>query len=156
MVGAFSFSINTVDEFCTQKTELFYTKPMLPFVYEVYYLRWHYTYGVADLLSLWGRFFAFVAHFFSIGLLTRTLFYPWRLLRENTKGGFDPGELFERVLTNIIMRIIGFFLRLLLILLGIAMHIVVAVVGLVVFFVWIFLPIIVLGLFYEGIRLLIV
>lgn len=57
--------------------------------------------------------FLFLPYFFSIPTLTRTLFSPWRrLVAKKEAVGFSFGEWGSRLSFNFISRLIGFFMRL--------------------------------------------
>ncbi|MDO8564415.1 MAG: hypothetical protein Q7R88_00270 [bacterium] len=111
------------------------------------YLLWHYTAAWVDLARLYLNISWFLTHFFSIRLHVQTLFAPWKRLREE-KGG--EGGIVGRFIINTITRLVGFLLRSLVILGGLA-----ALVGFSVFMVflcalWLILPIAVVSLFVFG------
>jgi len=94
-----------------------YTHPMLP----LYYIRWHYTQGVLDLLNIVGNFLWFFNELFSIRMSVRTFFVPFHRLSDDARphGALDIGNLLERFLVNVLMRLVGALLHLTLIVLGI-------------------------------------
>ena len=118
------------------------------------YLAWHYTAGLFGCLRLLSNFLWFVYHFFSVPVIARTLFSPWRRLGEAYRGGFDPERVLETFVVNLLMRVFGFVVR--------AMFLVVATVALIVVFglgllltLGFFLsPLIILGSFTLGFYLL--
>ena len=83
----------------------------------------------------------------------RTLVSPWKRILENNTEHNIVG-FFSSLLINIIMRIIGFIVRLVLILIGALSLIVVFVFGLAGLVLWIFTPIILFYIFVEGFILL--
>lgn len=109
--------------------------------------KWYYTQGAKDILSAWRNFILFALEYFSIPLLLKTLFSPWK--RDITKKprGLDLKRLFQYLAYNTISRGIGFFMRFLTICAGILFLFMVFVLGAIFFVLWIFLPLILIGLF---------
>lgn len=63
-------------------------------------------------LKAWKNIFIFLPYFFSVKNLLQTLFYPWKnIVFSQDKKGLSLGEWFEIWFSNIISRIIGFFMR---------------------------------------------
>lgn len=117
------------------------------------YTFWHYGRAISEMFELFGNFAWFFYHFFSIGILSRTLFSPiWRLQEKYSKG-FDPQAFFESFIVNIISRIVGFLLRSILIISGIIAEILVFLLFIISFVAWIFFPILIPVLFIGGITL---
>ena len=96
----------------------------------------------------------FFFHFFSIGLLLRTLFYPWRrILFVKTAPGFDIRNWIEIKIANIFSRFLGLFSRILIIILGVFAEIVCLVFGILILIFFIFLPVILVYLFILNIKI---
>jgi hypothetical protein len=108
--------------------------------------KWYYCEALKDVLQGWKNYIIFAAQYFSIPLLLRTLFSPWK--RDITKKprGLDLKKLFEYLSYNAISRGIGFFVRSLTIIVGIIFLFFVIIAGAIFFVLWIFLPLLVLGL----------
>ncbi len=119
------------------------------------YYKWHYGRSLAEFFKISKTFFGFLIHFFSISLLLRTLFHPWRRMKEQYSGGLDLKALFSSLIVNTLMRLIGIISRLVIILLGIFTLLSSFVVSVVGFIVWIFLPLISIGCVVAGISLII-
>lgn len=115
------------------------------------YLLWHYSEAIKSFFQIWHNFLWFFFNFFSVNLLLRTLFSPWKRIQDKKKPGFDLGELVSRLIMNTMMRFVGFLLRLLFIIIGIISDIIVLVTGVISFLVWIFMPLIILILLIMGI-----
>ena len=91
----------------------------------------------------------FATNFFSISLLLKTFFSPWRRYNWKYPKGFDVVEFFNALISNIFSRIIGAVIRTVLIIIGIIFQVFVAVAGLIIFVGWILLPFIaVLGILF--------
>ncbi|HEY4512356.1 MAG TPA: hypothetical protein VJH63_01695 [Candidatus Paceibacterota bacterium] len=126
---------------------------MLQFCFS--YIFWHYTTAYRELYGVSKNFLWFFYHFFSIGVLARTLFSPWQKLDESYKKGFNIKAFFEVFILNTLMRILGFFIRSFVIVIGVAVLICVLVLELATFAIWTLLPLIIMFLFISGLRLLI-
>ena len=118
------------------------------------YLAWHYTTGLLDCLRLSANFLWFVYHFFSVPVLARTLFFPWRRLGEAYRGGFDPERLLETFIVNLFMRICGFVVRVIFLIVATVMLIMVFGLGLFMTFIFFLAPLIIIGSFALGFYLL--
>jgi len=123
---------------------------MSPFVIFPYYLAWHYTFAIRDFLGIWGNMIWFTYKYFSIPVLLKTLFSPFKRLREYSKNGLDIGSFFEALVVNIVMRLVGFILRSSVIFIGIISLIASVLLGLVAFFVWLALPALIIFLMVTG------
>ena len=83
------------------------------------YLKFHFIQGPREIVRMTANFLIFFWHYFSVGLLARTLFSPWkRIYVPKTISGFRPDEWFNRVTFNLISRTIGAFIRSFVILTG--------------------------------------
>lgn len=127
---------------------------MNPFVIITGYLTWHYTKAFADIFVVWGNFLWFVLHFFSVPVLFRTLFSPWRRLHEVYQKGFDPGAFFGTLIVNLIMRVVGVAIRIAFIIIGLVFFLFVLVTGILFFLFWIIAPLALFIMVTTGITLL--
>ena len=107
------------------------------------YIRWHYHEGIKEFVSNGKSLISFLFHFFSIPVLLRTLFVPWKRLSENYTKTFDPGDLFGTFVTNTILRVVGAIMRIIVMLCGIVSTGVFAALVFCGFLIWILLPIVV-------------
>lgn len=125
---------------------------MLP----LYYIRWHYTLALLDMVRIVGNFIWFFYEFFSIPLLLKTLFTPFERITDDRKKRhkLDFEAMGEAVLVNTIMRIVGMMLRLTLVLLGVLCIVCTMVVGCVLILVWVGAPLVLVGTFTAGVTLL--
>ena len=77
--------------------------------------------------------------FFSIFLLIKTLFAPWRQYQWSYGRGFDLGRYAEVFFSNLITRGLGAFMRAVFIILGTVSEVLIFVVGLAIFIGWLVL-----------------
>jgi len=104
------------------------------------YLKWHYLVGPLRILQLWDNFFRFIPYYFSLGELARSLFAPWKRQTLNKGRGFDLEEFINVVSFNLISRLIGALVRIIIIFAGILAYIFLALLLPPVFFVWFIIP----------------
>jgi len=104
------------------------------------YLEWHYGKAYSDILVVWTNFFWFVLHFFSIATLAKTLFSPWKRLHEEYRKGFHPEDFFSSLAVNILMRIVGAIVRLVIIIIGLIMLLLIALGGMLFLLFWTIAP----------------
>jgi hypothetical protein len=108
--------------------------------------RWYYGEAMKDVLLGWKNYIIFATQYFSIPLLFKTLFAPWK--RDITKKprGFDVKKFFEYLAFNAISRTIGLIIRFFTIIVGIIFLILTIIAGAIFFVLWLILPLIILGL----------
>lgn len=124
---------------------------MSPFVIFPYYLAWHYTRAIRDFFTIWGNLLWFVLQFFSISLLFKTLFAPFKRLKEaGAKDAIDVEGFFEALIVNTIMRIVGFIFRSIIIIFGLLFYILTFILGIASFLMWIALPFIIIFLLFSS------
>ncbi|MDP3771823.1 MAG: hypothetical protein Q8Q94_00405 [bacterium] len=109
------------------------------------YLRWHYTAAVRELLGILGNLLWFFAHLFSLRLLLATLFSPFYRIHEDYFSVADIEKTLASIAANLVSRVVGFLLRIIVIALGIITEGVLIVLILPILLVWIFLPAIIIG-----------
>ncbi len=115
---------------------------------------WYYTRAFRDILSVWLNFMWFIVHFFSIPLLLRTLFAPWR--RMTDEGEHRSVESFmEAFVMNIMTRVFGAITRIIIITIGLTF----LVLGVLCLFIalglWVAMPIVILFAITRGITILV-
>ena len=104
------------------------------------YLWWHYTAAFMDMLHIAGNLFWFLWHFFSIPDTFRTFFEPWQRMKEKYHKGFDVEQMASSFVANTLMRIVGMFMRTILLFFALVSYVVFLVVVIVSFLVWIIIP----------------
>ena len=119
-----------------------------------YYIRWHYTYGIVDLIGVVRNFVWFFYTFFSIPFLLKTLFKPFERLGEQYGKRFDLGAWAETFVINSLMRFVGALLRSFLILNGILFIILTICIGFLFLMAWILAPLHLFFLVMYGLKLI--
>jgi hypothetical protein len=125
---------------------------MIPLTF--YYIRWHYSMAIRDLVGIIGNFFWFFYELFSIPLFLKTFFVPFHRLAEPATKAFKPGVWFENFIVNSLMRIVGAALRTLLIFIGVCLLAVTGIVGALVLITWILAPLMLTFLIASGVTLI--
>ena len=120
----------------------------------IQWLCWQFFDVPRDILKTWRNFLLFNLNYFSILLLLKTLFSPWRKYRWEYPKGFDIGKYFEVFTSNLISRIMGTIMRVMLIFIGVLVEFFIILLGIIVFFSWLILPIFLILGFYHGFRIL--
>jgi hypothetical protein len=121
-----------------------------------HYLLWHYTEAYKELFSVCKNLIWFIVHFFSIPQLLKTLFSPWRRIVEEKKKSWDIEDFASRIVVNIISRIIGAIMRLLVISTGLTCLLIMLGTSAILCVLWMALPAIIVGCFALGITYLFV
>lgn len=118
------------------------------------FLHWYFLIAPKKILQVWRNFLFFGWHFFSVGLLVRTLFAPWK--RESVKHRNGPNlKLFlEALIINIFTRCLGALVRLVIIILGLVFELIILFLGLLFFIGWLLFPFISLTGLIWSIKLL--
>lgn len=118
------------------------------------YFKWHYLEATSEILKGWGNFLWFNFNYFSVGLLLRTLFSPWRRITWDYGRGFDPGRFLFTFASNLVSRILGAFVRIWLIGAGIIGAALLLFLGGIFFLFWLVLPGLIILAFLYGFFLL--
>jgi len=105
---------------------------------------WHFAEMPKFLLEVWKNYILFALNYFSLPALAKSLFAPWRKYRWNYPRFFDVGEFLTTVISNMFSRLIGAFMRLILIVVGIFFQIFVLLAGVTVFLFWVVTPFIII------------
>lgn len=118
------------------------------------FIRWYLIEVPREILKGWGNFLRFVPRYFSIGLLCRTLFAPWKSYTWDYGRGFDLGRWLEAFFSNLITRTIGAFVRIIFIAVGIVFELATFLVGAFLFATWFLVPFLMAKSFVLGLSLL--
>jgi hypothetical protein len=115
---------------------------------------WHYKEMPKEIFRAWKNFFKFNLEYFSILLLLKTFFSPWRKYEILYGRGFNIGKYLEAFFSNIIFRILGAVIRSILIIIGLLVQIFIIFFGMIIFISWLLLPVFLILGFYYGFKIL--
>ena len=118
------------------------------------YFKWHYVDALKDILRGWGNILWFEFNYFSVWLLLRTLFSPWRRITWDYGRGFDLGRYLFTFASNLVSRILGAFVRIWLVCAGIIGQLLLLFLGSLFFLFWLVLPALIIAAFLYGLFLL--
>jgi len=104
------------------------------------WLAWQFKEMPMFLLLVWKNYILFALNYFSLPILLRSFFSPWRKYKWRYPRGFDVGQILTTSISNIFSRIMGALVRIVLIIVGILFQIFVVVAGFVIFILWILMP----------------
>ena len=107
-----------------------------------------------SILKGWGNYLKFNLNYFSVPVLIKTFFSPWRRYKFGYGKGFNLGRYFEAFTFNMMSRIIGAVLRLFFIFLGFLIEIFIVLAGAVIFLGWFMLPLLLIGGIFYGFKIL--
>lgn len=116
---------------------------------------WHYTSALEDLVLNYINIFRFIANFFSLQHLTKNLFAPWRRLGEEYPSIVNFEGFFSALIVNTMMRLVGFCIRAVLIVAGLAIVCSSFFIFLLILCLWLALPFVAAFLIILGWRLII-
>jgi hypothetical protein len=118
------------------------------------YTKWHYFDQFKVIAQGCKNILVFNINYFSIPFLLKTLFSHWRKYRWSYGRGFEIGRYFQVLLSNLISRIIGAFIRLLFIFVGLILESFLLLLALLVLVLWISLPFTLIYLFFFSFGLI--
>ncbi len=116
---------------------------------------WYYGKALRDISVLWLNGIWFIVHFFSIPLLLRTLFLPWRRMTDTYARG-SVEEFLSTFVMNVMTRVFGAMVRSVIIFIGVFFLIVATIILVLVLTLWLILPLGSVVAFLFGINLLVV
>ena len=118
------------------------------------YFSWWYGEGLVGFWQAIEVMTAKIYNYFSISLLAKTLFSPWKRDSYSVENASLDVRL-RIMLDNLISRFVGFILRSVLILFGLAVTIIFFAFFLAIIAAWFLLPIVILILIFNGARIMI-
>ena len=105
------------------------------------FFQWWYSQGWAGALKSIGVSLSNVANSFSLPILVKTLFAPWKQIISAPRSDAPLGFKMRAMMDNLISRFVGFWVRLIVILAGLLTLAGMFVFRFVVFAVWPLLPV---------------
>lgn len=118
------------------------------------YVRFHYTTALVAYLRIHKNLQWFLVHYFSIPQLLASLFSPYKRMTESRGALFDVEAWIGFIAINLISRIIGFIIRMFIIVIGVVSLIFFTILSVVLYAVWIASPLLIAYCFLYGIYLL--
>jgi len=118
------------------------------------WLKWHFVEVPRRILKVSRNFLVFNFNYFSILTLLKTLFAPWRRSKESYGRGFDFKRYAEAFIGNMISRVLGLIVRVVIIVIGLIIEVFIFLFSIIVFFSWILMTLIILILISIGIQLM--
>ncbi|MGA2418044.1 MAG: hypothetical protein ABSF55_02305 [Candidatus Staskawiczbacteria bacterium] len=106
---------------------------------------WHFYETPTFLFGVWKNYIFFALNYFSLPVLLKSLFAPWRKYKWNYPKGINVVEFFNTFISNAFSRILGAVMRAVLIVAGILFQIFVILAGLIIFLAWLLIPFIVIA-----------
>jgi len=119
------------------------------------YFSWYYGKAFLDITHVWLNFVWFVARFFSISTLLRTLLSPWKRVKETYERGSNFEDFAGVFVVNILTRVLGALIRLVIIAIGFIALTLTLVGGLLFLAFWIVAPILSVLAVFVGLVVLI-
>lgn len=114
---------------------------------------WWYRQGLKDFFIYLKAVFIKIADFFSIKLLFKTYFSPWKRDIESMEGMPLEGML-KIMMFNLLARLIGAFVKTIIFFLFLAVFVIFLAIALGLALVWIFLPLVTIALIVYGFYLI--
>ena len=118
------------------------------------FIIWYFFETPKEILKSWRNFLLFNFNYFSIPLLLKTLFSPWKKYKYSYGRGFDLHRYFDTFSFNIISRGIGAIVRVFTIIAGFVCEILILALGAIILSGWLILPVFLILGFYYGFRLI--
>lgn len=117
------------------------------------YIIWHYTVAIRDIKRVTDNLLWFIFNLFSMDIILKTLFAPWRRLdRDETA---KKPSFFSNLIVNILMRVSGFIIRVSTLFFGLFSFFIACVIFAIGFVIWLGLPFLSVILLLYGIGYLI-
>lgn len=114
---------------------------------------WWYSAGITAFFAKLKHFFLVTSDFFSINILLKTLFNPYRQIVGRATNS-SPAGMFQALIDTLVSRFIGFLIRSITLIIGCIVLVLQILASILAFIVWLMLPIlplICLVLFFGGI-----
>lgn len=116
---------------------------------------WYFFEASTGILRAWKNLILFNLNYFSIPLLLKTLFSPWRGYSYSYGRGFDFNRYIEAFFSNLIFKILGAVIRSALIFIGLLTQVFIFFAGVIILIGWLLLPVFLIAGLIFGFRILI-
>ena len=121
----------------------------------IQYLLWQFFEVPGNILKAWRNFLLFNLNYFSIPLLLKTFFSPWRRYSWSYPKGLQIGKWLEVFFSNLTSRVLGAIMRIILIFIGLLVEIFIFLAGLILFLGWLVLPALLIAGLIFGFKIII-
>lgn len=121
-----------------------------------HYLVWHYLEAYKEIFVVWRNMSWFVFHYFSLAQLTKTLFAPWKRITEEKRKSWDFEDFAGRVIVNLISRLIGAIMRLVVISVGLICLCLTLAAAAATYLLWFVAPLVIVASFIIGLVYIII
>jgi hypothetical protein len=108
------------------------------------YIFWHYTTALVSFIRIYKNFWWFFVYYFSLPTLLKSLFSPYKQMTEPRGSVFDLKQWLGFILINVVSRIIGASIRLLIISCGFAVMATYSGLAVISYSVWLIAPLLIL------------
>lgn len=120
-----------------------------------HYLFWHYSVALVRFTAIYRDIVFFMSDFFSLSVLLKSFFAPWRRLSEPyPEDKFNISEILAVFVVNSLMRLVGIIMRSIIIIAGLMVLFLVIIFYPILLVLWLALPLLIVILLAAGIRLL--
>jgi len=120
------------------------------------FLEWEFADAPRFILSAWKNYLIFGLDYFSLPILLKTFFSPWKKYHSRYVSIFKVWENIETFVLNAMSRIIGAIIRTIFIILGIVFEVLIAISGFLVFLGWLVLPFLLIFCLIYGLNLILI
>lgn len=117
----------------------------------ILFVQWFFAKAPLEIIRIGKNFLAWGWHFFSVGYLLPRLLSPWHRDITGYGRGFDLKRFFQVLIWNLISRVIGAFLRAMLIVFGLLAEVLIFALALFWFLFWFLIPAVIIVLFAAGV-----
>ena len=114
---------------------------------------WHFYEMLVFLFGVWKNYILFALNYFSLPILLKSFFAPWRRYKWVYPKGINISEFFSTLISNTFSRILGAMMRTVLIVVGIIFQIFVLLAGVIIILAWVLSPFIVIAGFLFAINI---
>ena len=127
----------------------------MPFaIFIIDYAKWHYFIAPTAIFHIWMNFLVYVTHIFSLRLHLHTLFTPWHRVQEQRSKKWDLEDWAGTVLVNIVSRLVGFFFRSVIILLGWSCILLLIIALIITYLLWYLAPLFITASILGGVTII--
>jgi hypothetical protein len=118
------------------------------------YFQWHFYDRPRGIIRGWANCLDFNLNYWSVPVLIKTFFSPWRRYCYSYGKGFDFKRYAEVFTSNAISRVLGSIMRSFLIVIGLVTEIIVFFIGMAIFLGWLILPAVSILAIAYGVKLI--